>query len=554
MSKKVTDRIEPIKFESIITIKKVPIQWISRIELYYPDLPGFPIVYVHTKYKGRRLYGFPVSISYKIIDDRYCNLEILFLCNKDIEPDSGKENRKVIISELEKRLGLNNVVTLDDVLSSTSDTRYSNFFITLWDKYISTITGNSIPYGNFYEEIFSIVRFVSAWNPKTGRQSEMRMLYNFLSIFGENIPVQGRWRFLDFFLLPTYDDLLARHLTNFPKFRRLFTVIGKIWNEYFTKITILDGVKIKSMKNGWPKNKDLFIKLISKPLFDSGKISSKEKISLERLVDAFNRNPVRTSFFISSIMLAFEKDYRKWDKAFFDDFYTLKERQKQKDKGSGISEKVIACFLQQGFGKEEITPIDTWVESFYRGALGINDKRTFLETFSKIGKMERIIWLSSQAKKTNIAGFFDILWCIRYGTRGNTELRGANPISCYECLLHDICPNYQNIKLKNVYVTDPSKLTAANEENGNDQIVSEKILNTAEKAGSSYICITDDGVPKKILEKRNKRWILIDEFSGYLLSKQRTSINNKNVKVAKLLQTLPKYVPEQVKKHDEYEP
>lgn len=35
--------------------------------------------------------------------------------------------------------------------------------------------------------------------------------------------------------------------------------------------------------------------------------------------------------------------------------------------------------------------------------------------------------------------FFDILWCQRYGTIGNGELRGINPIACYSCRLKSSC-------------------------------------------------------------------------------------------------------------------
>ena len=92
-----------------------------------------------------------------------------------------------------------------------------SFFDELW-RYVSQSYGRYLPYGRFYEEIFSIVRFVSAWQPKTGRQSEMRMLYNFLSIFGEEIPVRGKWDYLQFFLIPSYVDTVDRNFSEFPKF------------------------------------------------------------------------------------------------------------------------------------------------------------------------------------------------------------------------------------------------------------------------------------------------------------------------------------------------
>ena len=70
--------------------------------------------------------------------------------------------------------------------------------------------------------------------------------------------------------------------------------------------------------------------------------------SLEKLVDSFNRHSYRASFFLWSIFTIFDHEYESWDKGLFIDFY--------KRNGKGISPKVVGCFLQQGFSKEEIIP------------------------------------------------------------------------------------------------------------------------------------------------------------------------------------------------------
>ena len=50
----------------LVTISDIPIQWIPKIELYYPDLPQFPIMYLHSFCNGQRVLGVPVSVSYTI--------------------------------------------------------------------------------------------------------------------------------------------------------------------------------------------------------------------------------------------------------------------------------------------------------------------------------------------------------------------------------------------------------------------------------------------------------------------------------------------------------
>ena len=156
--------------------------------------------------------------------------------------------------------------------------------------------------------------------------------------------------------------------------------------------------------------------------YTSGKLTEEDKYYAEMLVDAFNRHPWRAAYFISAFLTIEYSDYKTWNKQFFKDFYESGSKLK------GYSEKVIACFLQQGFGNEEVIPIDTWIETFYQFPLGITSRSQFYDDFLMLGKLERVIWLASQSNKTNMKNFFDILWCQRYGTIGNGELRGVNPL------------------------------------------------------------------------------------------------------------------------------
>lgn len=530
--------LKAIKFESKISIKNVPIQWIPRFELYYPDLPQFPIVYVHTIVNGIRVYGFPIATSFKVKEDENYDVEIVFLSNIDL--DKKPRLKSVIIKELEERFGISEKINIQNIVEGCKGNKsYEVFFRRLW-KYISKIYGEYLPYGRYYEEVFSIVRFVSAWNPKTGRQSEMRMLYNFMSIFGEQVKIQGKWNYLEFFLLPTYQEIISKKFSDFPKFKKLFVSIKKIWKICFTEKSVLDKkMKIQVMPKKWPEAKDNFIKEISYPLFVKKKISLIERNNIERLIDAFNRHSWRAAFFIWSIMSIFEKDYYSWDKDFFIKFYDAKC-------GVGVSEKVVACFLQQAFKKDEITPIDTWVESFYRFPLAINSQKDFFKKFDKLGKIERAIWFSCQAKKTNIKAFFNILWCIRYGDTGNNELRGANPISCYECELMSACLGFDKIKELKVLIVNRDKVKTEELKTKKGKvkgrvILSKRVIEKAEKNNCHFICLVEDDVPKKIFKKKSKRWKLFDEFSGYILINQKLKIKQDIVTVKQFIASLPSF-------------
>jgi len=518
--------LEPIRYETEIEIKEIPIQWMPLFELYYPDLPQFPIVYIHLKKDGVRIYGFPVSVHFDIVEMKTCNARILFLSNINLDGAGNETLRKDVADELEERFGSKNRVSLGEIIRDCKGSReYGDLFKELW-KHLSKIYGDYLPFGRYYDELFSIVRFVAAWAPKTGRQSEMRMLYNFLRLFGERIRVEGRFDFFDFFLIPTYDDMMNEDLDDFPKFKRLFSAMKKIWINSFTREDIIDGTTVHSMRKGhaWPTSKENFIRRVSNPSFYKKLLTLDEKQDLEGLVDAFNRHGWRGSYFVWSIMTALEKDYRKWDKDFFVKFYTAKL-------GVGFSPKVVACFLQQGFGNEEVIPIDTWVQAFYNHVLGIDTLEEFFNSFDNLGKIERAIWRASQAKKTNISAMFDILWCIRFGTHGNRNLRGANPISCYECGLRAACPSYKKIADTNVYLENAV----------NGRFTKRAVIGKADERNCHFICISEARVPKKIFMKKKKKWILIDEFSGYILKNQKLRRTGYATTVEKMIAQLPQY-------------
>jgi len=482
-----------------IMIKGIPIQWIPKIELYYPDLPQFPIMYIHAHINNNRLVACPVSVSYEIIQDK-CNAKFLVFTN--LEPVAEVVDK--IKDEIENRIGFSNPINKQTVIDCCKgNSEFINILTDLW-QYIEKSYGPSIPYGRFYEEMFSIPRFVAAWQPKTGRQSEMRMLYNFMSKFGEEVSFPSDWNHLEYYIIPSYTDVINKDYTNFPNFKKLYSAMKKIFELDFSNSITIDDVAFKVMPRAWEKNKEEFIKNVSGKYYSTGDLTETDKYYSEILVDAFNRHPWRAAFFISAFMNIENSDYRTWNKNFFNTFYSNDSKLK------GYSEKVIACFLQQGFENEEIIPVDTWIETFYKFPLGINNKSDFFNSFDMLGKLERVIWLASQSNKTNMKNFFDILWCQRYGTIGNSELRGVNPLACSLCSLSATCVGLSKIKNECVLISNTLKPEEFD------------TLPSSTLDCISFICLLEDDVPKKIYsyKQRSHEWVLNDEFSGYLKTKE----------------------------------
>ena len=493
------------KYEIEIQLENIPIQWLPKIEIYYPDLPQFPIMYIHSWFEGKRIFAFPGAVSYDI-KGSVCNGKFHVLCN--VEPNEGITD--FLKSEIEERIGLSDPITKDiAVQTCNGDKQYENFMSDLW-QYIADSYGESIPYGRYYEEIYSISRFVSAWQPKTGRQSEMRMLYNFMSAFGEEVSLPKRWEHLECYTIPNLQDVSSKEISDFEKFQILDSAMRKVFEHEFSKNVTISGTDFRVMPKAWKQNKDVFIRLVSLPMYQNGVLTEEERFSIERLVDAFNRHAWRAAYYISSYM-TIDKDYNSWSKEFFMDVYSRGNKLK------GYSEKVIACFLQQGFKKEEIIPIDTWIETFYMYPLGIDNRQEFYSKFCLMGKLERIIWLASQANKTNMKNFFDLLWCQRYGTIGNEDFRGINPIACSECKLKNTCVGLKNNDDSTICLLEESKQCIIE-----DGIL--KLKDDVDVSDTKYICVLENGVPRKVFIKDKKKkaknftWKLTDEFSGYILT------------------------------------
>ena len=72
--------LSPLKYETKIKIENIPLQWMSRFELYYPDLPGFPITYIHNVFEKKRIFVL-FAATFFVIKKDYCEVK-LFLISK----------------------------------------------------------------------------------------------------------------------------------------------------------------------------------------------------------------------------------------------------------------------------------------------------------------------------------------------------------------------------------------------------------------------------------------------------------------------------------------
>ena len=211
---------------------------------------------------------------------------------------------------------------------------------------------------------------------------------------------------MNFYLLPTYDDVYYRSLKEFPKFDRLIAVVNKLKEKFYEEAKfgnlrfyvlhdsdnndLLQMWAPKKKKNSSDLHGDEKWRKVTKNLIPDV-LTVKQKEILDFLVDAFNRFPLRAISFISTVInIDKHNDFRKWTK---EDLDSIHKRPK-----IGFSHKVAGCFIQQGFGNVEIAPIDIWIDSFCKNVFDIKGEN-FLMSFSNVGKLERMLWFAGQARK-----------------------------------------------------------------------------------------------------------------------------------------------------------
>ena len=241
--------------------------------------------------------------------------------------------------------------------------------------------------------------------------------------------------------------------------------------------------------------------------------------NINQLCQIFNRNPNRTYGFIWILMTYYEHEFEE----IFSNRDTFKIFLQNHHSKKGSSSKVLACVLQQVFGFEAI-PFDTWVKTFLLYPMGFspankgNKDISFAEIeeiysdLSSLDKLEKLIWVSAMANKTNKIEFTDILWCQRYGTREKAKgpCRGANPLSCSRCELTDSCIGFSKISGGQMVVNDTIKWLS----NGMLALDAGIKAEAFPQQCGVFGVLTKEGTPRDVYIWEGKEPVLRDEHTG----------------------------------------
>jgi hypothetical protein len=494
-----------LNYKHKIKIPDVPLQWMTRIELFSSDLEQFPLMYVHilaskenveligeyNPASKQRIFGFALSAKWgEIKKNDLCDVEIDFLCNIPPCLDSVYDN--LIINELSHRIGLADKVGFDDLENICANSPETLPLLKkIWLDKIEIVYGKYIPHGRLFDELYGIVRFSASGNaPKLGKTSEYRMLYWYMKDLGESAACSGdagQFGFMELYLLPTYEELTSERFHFFNKFLKFYKSTKIFWELEYTESFSVGG---HSFRNAMKSSETL---PISAENFENRypALLGDDYDNISKLRQIFNRLPGRLYGYIWNLMTPVATDF----KTAFSKRNTFKEFYRDHSDKKGSSSKVVACFLQQAFGIEAL-PIDTWVKTFIYYPLGMSPKDDgrgeppsnlqddLYSKYNRLDKLEKLIWASSMGNKTNKKVFLDILWCQRYGTDkgGKGPTRGANPLSCSMCILKNECLSYNNIKDETIFVAG-EKTELASEMKKNDYF---------------FGVLTDNETPRKV--------------------------------------------------------
>jgi hypothetical protein len=456
--------------------KNVPPAWVPVVFTFDPDLPLFPLLYFHVLPSGLtsrpsaqdRAFGYVRSVRIDI-DSRVLTAEVI--CNKRLDDSAqGQRFRSAVELEIGHRLGVIDPVTLNDVNNLfAAQSKFQGCIPVLremWHRVVDFGYGGSLPFGRLWDRVLGLPRYYASYRPPGGRKSELIQTHYFCTHFGEPVASSANVPTVEFRLLPTWEELtdFANPLTLFPKFQDLVVASTDMCHLPAFQAFEVSNWSYTGMKKskGRPDTKFYRQTLVAG-------VADRHRTALGECFNAFDKGPDRTIMF-----LMFLNDVRQINLGTASPSGSSKPRLNpavlSATDAAEIaltlnyrqSKKVVTIYAQQAHGNPHSLPIDTWIAAFLAYPLNVanyhskqgsyaGDKANlaaiteFVSSATMLGKVERLLWITAQARKIHSAICDDALWCIKESA--GFKARGANPLACKACLLaiRQVCPAYAQI-------------------------------------------------------------------------------------------------------------
>ena len=435
---------ESLSHRHVFPVSDFPPRWLPLYSLYDPDLPLFPVTYFHSLTKtgpeGRpsyqdRVFGYIERMNLED-DGAHPVLNVHVACNKNLASDPALAG--MVEQRLRGMLGLANPVTIADVRQAFSGQMApaNGFLVELWERVVGSSYGGMLPFGPIWDPVFGLARWVASFFSESGRKGELIQTHYFVSRFGERIQSGGGLPQNDFFLLPTFEEITdqSNPLNIFPKYRDLLRAVRE-----FARGNTLQR-KVGRLTLSWlskpPRTR------LSKGYIERLASGMGGGDQIREVLNAFGKGGNRTVVFLLLLNDIIEGRLVPGQLtpadvgSLYDEF-----------SGSHQSPKVIVLYAQQCFGNAACIPIDNWISTFFRYPLLLYGDRAqprapVMAGSLNLGKVERLLWVSAQARKVHSSACSDAIWCTKYSAK---RPRGANPLACNICILTEKCPAFSDI-------------------------------------------------------------------------------------------------------------
>lgn len=470
---------EALAYAVSLQFENVPPQWAPLVFAFDPDLPLFPLLYFHVlandlngqrPAEADRAFGYIRSVQ---IDLNTRVLTAQIVCNKDLTTEPHRTRFFASVrEEVEHRLGLADRVLIGDVNNLyPAGSPFSGripVLRELWHRVVDRGYGGALPFGRLWDRVLGLARFYASFNPPSGgRKAEFIMTHYFCTHFGERIQCSAGVPAVDFYLLPAWEELTdaTNPLALFPRFRDLVAAARALcglpfFHAYDLQRWSYTGIVMPPHTR---LDKDFYMGLVAQA-------GAGHAWSLTECFNVFNKGAHRAAIF-----LMFLNDVRQLSVAApapagaahprinpallaagdaADMFRNLE--------GAYQSKKVIAIYAQQSHANHHCIPVDTWVAAFLAHPLNVAeyDRKNgtprgtdsnlllialFIAASNRLGKVERLLWVTAQARKIHSTICDDAVWCIKES--GELRARSANPLACKACntTIRSVCPAYQSI-------------------------------------------------------------------------------------------------------------
>lgn len=493
---------ESLSFRHRFSIQNFPNRWQPLIHLYDADLPLFPIYYFHAISNqivagnrpgfADRVFGYVERIN--LVAHR--TIDIYIITNKDLALQQNDEYKTIAEREVKERLGLNDPVSINDILNAFAPPlNYANaILVELWNRVVTDTYDNSLPFGRLWDEILGLTRFVASWNSPSGRKGELIQTHYFSSKFGERIQSAGNIPHLDFFLLPTISELIdvTNPLNLFPKYSGLVEIANRFQQNNCGLVNIGTISLSRFINTGGKLNTARTLSILREAYIPP----NLRPYGVE-CFNAFDKGPQRTVIFLMMLsdLRAGRLSPSLLNNNTLGSMYDSLKKTYQ-------SPKVLHIYAQQSFGHTEAIPIDVWIETFFYWPLNIikslptqNPHQFLLSHSNNLGKVERLLWVTAQARKVHSSACNDAVWCIKYSSL--SEPRGSNPLACKICLpsVRNVCPAYSDNRNVIVVFNAPPNINQFSiaTESGNNTTPNQKFISCSGR--SIYKHILDDFSP-----------------------------------------------------------